>query len=74
MSRWNVAGALRILNAITEYCKKLSGVTKAEMSDAREVRGTCQYPFNKSNLLTYRAEPRLSIQSSIRGKENSLEW
>ena len=36
--------------AITVYCRKWSGVTKDEISEAREVKGTCQYPFNRSNF------------------------
>lgn len=49
------------------YCRKLPGVTKAEMSDVCGVKGTCQYPFNMSSLLMYVAGPISSIQSSIRG-------
>ena len=44
-----------------------SGVTKAEISLARSVSGTCQNPLSKSNLVTYLARPILSMQSSIRG-------
>ena len=53
--------------AITVYCRKWSGVTKAEISEAREVKGTCQYPFNRSNFVMNTAGPMLSIQSSILG-------
>ncbi len=65
--RWKVAGAFCNPNAITLYCRKLSGVTKAEISAARAVNGTCQYPFSKSNFVTNLAEPKLSMQSSILG-------
>ncbi len=40
---------------------------KLKYKEAGGVRGTCQYLFTKSNLLTYRAEPRFSTQSSICG-------
>ena len=49
------------------HTKSASGVQKAENSLARSVRGTCQYPFRRSNLLTNFAVPILSMQSSIRG-------
>ena len=67
---WNVAGAFLIPKAKTEYWTKSSGVTKAEISEARAVNGTCQYPFRRSNLLTYLAEPTVSMQSSNRGSGN----
>ncbi len=48
-----------------EYCSRASEVTKAEISEAREVNGTCQSPLRRSNLVTYLAAPTLSTQSSI---------
>ncbi len=35
---------------------------KAAISQALLVRGTCQYPFKRSNLLTYFADPTWSMQ------------
>lgn len=52
---------------MTEYCRKLSGVTKSEISDARGVNETCQYPLRRSSIVTNFAEPTLSTQSSMRG-------
>ncbi len=52
MSRWKVAGALHMPKAITVYSRKRSGVTNAEILEARSVKGTCQYPSSKSSLLT----------------------
>ncbi len=74
INRWNVAGAFHMPKAIDVYCRKQSGVTNAEISEARGVKGTCQYPFNKSSLVTKLADPTLSTQSSIRGrgKESGL--
>lgn len=40
--RWNVEGEFFIPQTITVYCKNRSGVTKAEMSVALGVGGTCQ--------------------------------
>lgn len=37
---YRATGALHIPNAITVYCKNLSSVTMAEMSEALSVRGT----------------------------------
>ncbi len=54
-------------NGITLYWYSPLGVTKAEISFARSIKGTCQNSFNKSSLVTYLAFPTLSIQSSIRG-------
>ena len=34
---------------------------------AWSVRGTCQYPFKTSNVVTYLALPTLSMQSSTLG-------
>lgn len=52
INRWNVAGALRIPKAITINCMNASGVTKAEITEAHSVNGTCQYPFKRSSLVT----------------------
>lgn len=42
------------------------GLTNAAISHALSDKGTWQYPFSRSNLLTYLADPTLSMQSSIR--------
>lgn len=60
-----MAGAFFRSKGITVYCINASGVTDAEMSDARRVKGTCQY-----RLVIHVAGPTLSVQSSIRGKGN----
>ena len=63
---WKVAGgAFFILNGITHYWQRASGVQKAEISSARSVRGTYQYPFKRSNLLKNFTSPILSLKSSI---------
>jgi len=49
-------------------------VTSTETRLAPLVSRTCQYPFNKSNLLTYLAWPILSIQSSDLGMSTSQSW
>lgn len=71
MSWGKVAGALYIPNTITVYSRKLSGVTKAETSDARAVSSTCQYPLSRSNLLTYLAAPTVLTQSCMRSSESA---
>ena len=52
---------------IMRYWNRPYGVTNADTSLAFSVKGTCQYPLSKSNLLTYLEWPILSIQSSILG-------
>lgn len=67
IKRWNVAGAFLRPNSRTSYCRKASGVANGEISEARSVSGTYQYPLSKSNLVTNLDFPIRSIQSSIFG-------
>ena len=68
--RWNVAREFFIPNGITLYWNNLSGVTNAEISYALFVRGICQNPLSRSNLVPYLACPILSIQTSVSGMGN----
>ena len=58
----------------TRYWYRPCGVTNADSSLALLVRGTCQYPFKRSRVVTYLALPILSMQSSIlsNGKESAF--
>jgi hypothetical protein len=50
----------------------MSGGTKAEISEAPEVKGTCQYPFNRSNFAMNTAGPFVKIDYF--DYESNINW
>ena len=60
-----IAGAFFMPNGMTRHWSNPSEVRNANNSWARLDNGTCQYPFNRSNLLTYFSWPILSIINTV---------
>ena len=61
-----MAGKFFIPNGVSLCWNRPAGVTKAAISLPRSVRGICQNPLSKSNLVTNVACPTLSMQLSTR--------
>jgi len=68
MSRWNVAGADVSLNGNTFHFQSPSRVINGALSCASRLKGTCQYPLSKSNVLKNLLTARASSDSSILGR------